>query len=180
MRKIAVILLLATLSQACAGGYLPRPTRHARLVQDYSGPAVYKDGIRYEVGFFGDGLTLALADNAHAHAYAQQYYDDNRNGMLLYVLGLVGIVASPAVALGGNNGRGVSDSQIGTMLGVMGAGLAASVIGIVYLAQAPRRMHDAINVYNDDIDAPLAEQRQQSREPEPVPFERQPQVPTPR
>lgn len=169
------------LSQACAGGYLPRPTRHARLVQDYGGHAVYKDGIRYEVGFFGDGLTIALADNPHAHAYAQQYYDDNRNGMLLYVLGLVGIVASPVVAFSGNSDSGrVTGSQVGTMLALMGAGLAASTVGVVFLAQAPRRLHDAINVYNDDIDAPLADQPQQNREPEPPPFERQPQVPAPR
>jgi len=174
-------MLVLMLSEACAGGYLPRPTRHARLVQDYSGHAVYKDGIRYDVGFFGDGLTTALADNPHAHAYAQQYYDDNRNGILLYVLGLFGIVGSPVVAFSGNNdSQRASGSQIGTMLGLMGVGLASSTAGIVVLAQAPQRLHDAINVYNDDIDAPLADQRQQNREAEPVPFERQPQVPVPR
>jgi hypothetical protein len=138
----------------CSSTYMPRPSPRVSLVMDSGSYAYVRDGKKYEGGLFGGDLDEAVKGNPEAEHYASAYKGGIATGFVLSLVGAVGIGVGAGVAGSelANQPPGSSSVPV-TGLVVMGAGLLVSIIGDVVILNAAPHLFDAINAYNDGLQA---------------------------
>jgi hypothetical protein len=142
-RLVAWLALAATAS--CAG-YVPHAGRH--VVVDSSN-VYHRDGREYPIGLMGGGADALVAGDARALEHVARHQHLVREGTFFYALGLAGMIVG-AVA----SGQVASPARRDTVLwGSFGAGAAITAAGIYMMLEGKAALVDAINVYNDDVDA---------------------------
>ena len=139
--------LAVALVAGCSSTYVPRRHQSLRLVIEAGVPSVVKNGRLYPVGLLGGGLVDATEDNPRAVEHAEAFHSGMTWGVVGYVAGLVGIVASPVALEAARN----DNDRVALFGGLLLGGLAVSMLGVASMVSAQPRMYDAINVYNDDI-----------------------------
>jgi hypothetical protein len=154
------LMTAACATVACSSHYMPRgPHRVSVMMAD--GKLVYvRDGAKYPQGF-GGGLVDAVRGNPAAEAAANEFRDHN-------VYGLVGVIAGAAAMLGGvtwlevsafQDQSGSGGRQYAAPLLLTVAGLVVMAASAGYAAAGAPYQWDAINIFNDSADAPLAPPR---------------------
>lgn len=152
----ALIAAMASLpSAACTSTYLPRPSKSLKWTMVDGEPAVLRQGQVYPVNGFGSGLLEAVADNPRALEHAHAHRDGTVYGLLTALGGAAVMFASPVLLLadGGNDGGGPSSGSVGLALGGAVTGMVLYGFGLGMVVAAQPRMYDAVNVYNDDLEA---------------------------
>jgi hypothetical protein len=143
----AVVLVATT---ACAT-YHPRPGPFiARMDSDY-----YRDGQKFSSNAFSSDGERLVAGNPRAVEHARQGNRLSHRGWGVYLLGLLTAVAGPVV------GAAMPQEQAErpVTFGVIGLGAGLAYLGIYWQTKGNVALLDAVNVYNDDLEA--ARQAQQ-------------------
>lgn len=111
-----------------------------------------RDGQAYSVGFFGGGVEDAVQGNPVAEEHASTFKTLMIAGWALYIGGVGSGIGGVALLSSAHNDSG--NEAAGTALAL--GGVAAVIAGGVLFANAQPRIFDAVNAYNDGIDAALA------------------------
>lgn len=151
--RALLALLLAFSLSGCASSYQPANSPRIALKQD-GGWVLVRDGYEYPVGMFGSSVVDAVQGNPTAEAHARSYRNSMIAGWSLYGVGLGATVAGLGIA----NAAEPDSSQETTGGVLILAGVGALITSIVFLAQGSTELWDAINIYNDGIDARLRQQ----------------------
>lgn len=143
--------LLVLLCSACSSSYQPANSPRIATKADGGGLTLVRDGEEFPVGVFGSDVLDAVRGNPAAEEHALSFRNYMIGGFSVYAggvtMGFTGL-GMMSVAPADSN-----QHTMGTILGV--AGLGAAVAGIVLLVNAPPHLYDAINIYNDAVDARL-------------------------
>jgi hypothetical protein len=118
-----------------------------------SGKVAYvRDGKTYSGGWFGGDLEEAVKGNPTAEEYAREYKSGMITGFAATVLGIVGI-AGGLTLTGFQSQQPNGQAPIAGLL-VLGGGLVFYGVGLGVALNAMPHLYDAINAYNDGVDAP--------------------------
>jgi hypothetical protein len=146
-RGIAVLTALAAAgSSACAAAYVPRPSHY--ILHD-ADDRYHRDGQEIGVGLLGGGAERLVSGDARALEHARRAQHQMRLGWGLYGAGFASLFVGAAAAGAWPHDR----LKEGTAFGVMGLGAAVSLVGVWFTMKGGASLVDAINVYNDDLDA---------------------------
>src|SRR5262245_23326268 len=157
-RAISSVAVGTFALSGCSTAYAPKPNPRVAVVMQGGTPVYIRDGRVFPGGGFGGDLREAVQGNAEAEEHAKAY----RTGMIAGVTtALVGVASGVA---GGilyfSNANGPENERNGTAEAVGGtlfvSGLAAYVTGMVLMLNAQPHLWDAINSYNDGVDAARA------------------------
>ncbi len=146
---ISLTLLMFALG-SCMTTYEPRPSPRLVTIMEAGNPLLVKNGRRYPIGLFGGDLEDAVAPNAAAMEHAQAFRNQTLGGFLLSMVAIVPMTAGLVMTMNGTDQRNASQALPNTLL--IG-GVVAYAVGLGMVLGAQPHMHDAINVYNDWIDA---------------------------
>lgn len=136
-----------------------------------------RDGQEFPRGFFGGGLVDAVEDNPDAREHAESFRGLTIAGFVLSLTAIVPMGAGAAVigVSAAERRDGPSTGAFAGGLALVGTGLAMSITGLALSLSAQPHFFDAINIYNDDVDADL---RQGPRAQTPVVSAPVPAAPT--
>lgn len=154
---MAAGLVAAFACEACTSDYLPRPGPRLSMVQE-SGSLVYvRDGKKIESGFLGGGIEDAVQGVPQAEAYAHEYRSGMVTGFALTLVGVAGIIGGLVLATTEASSQpaqssGNSSAVLPGLL-VMGVGAIAEIIGTIVMSSAQPHLFDAVNAYNDGVEA---------------------------
>jgi hypothetical protein len=146
---IAALLASALAASGCGTTYTPRPGPRVSMVIDGGTPAYTRDGRTYPAGFLGGGLVDAVAGVPAAEEHARTFRDRNVGGFAASLAGLGLVLGGTLQTL--HDARDHDPPALG--LGLVAAGLAAELVGLALVASAQPHQLDAINVYNDAVEA---------------------------
>ena len=146
-RGIALLTALAAAgSSACAATYVPRPSHY--VVHD-ADDRYHRDGQEVAVGLLGGGAERLVAGDARALEHARRAQHEMRLGWTLYGVGWASLLVGAVAAGAWSHDR----LKEGAAFGVMGLGAGVSLVGVWFTMKGGASLVDAINVYNDDLDA---------------------------
>ena len=130
----------------------PRPRRGDGTVKN-GAPSYVRDGQAHPHGWFGSGLSEAVAGNRLAEQAAGEYHDRLVDGVLLTTVGALCMPTAMTYALvEGEEGSGLSRSSA-EIVGAVAIGCAVMLVaGAAYAASAEPYRWDAINLFNDGAD----------------------------
>jgi hypothetical protein len=138
------IIIASSLLLGCAT-YHPRPGRH--IARESAG--FVRDGQRFAIGSLGGGSDALVNHHPPALEHVHRQERLLRWGWAVIGLGLVTMVAGSMAA----DRIAPAEARPAAPLGAVGLGAAISVVGFVLELKGQAALIDAINVYNDDIDA---------------------------
>ena len=151
-----VVSLLACLSvallpivQGCSSSYQPARSPRIVTVIDGGSPVFVKDGTSYGGPLFGGGVVDAVRGNPRAEAEARAGRNLTIAGFVVDMAGLGSDIAGLAT-IKPNSSNSDNTLSLGLILG----GLVGVTVGSVLLLAGPPHTYDAINIYNDGLDAP--------------------------
>lgn len=146
-RSVTAALLVAQL--ACASSYEPR--RSPRIAAVHVNGRVYvRDGQRYEIGVFGGGGEGLVANNDAATALMRKHQRKEIWGWSLFAVGL-------GTSIAGNTWLRTADADNRRPgLAVAWLGLVPMLASLVFFTSARHDLVNAVNVYNDALDGPIA------------------------
>jgi hypothetical protein len=144
---------LALVSAACSSSYQPARSPRISVIQEGGSPTLVRDGQSFSVGLFGGGIEEAVRGNAAAEEHATSYKTLSIAGWSVYVAGIGSSVAG-LYLLADNKVGGSDNDTAGATLAL--SGVAALVTSLVLIASAQPHLWDAVNIYNDGVDASLA------------------------
>jgi len=154
-RLLSVTVALALLSEACSSSYQPARSPRISVIQEGGSPTLVRDGQTYSVGLFGGGLGDAVEGNPAADEHATTYKTLSIAGWSVYVAGLGSSIAGIYLLADSNRGGGDSGQETAGAALALG-GVAALVTSLVLISTAQPHLWDAVNIYNDSVDASLA------------------------
>jgi hypothetical protein len=148
--KTLIFLTLLTFALAsCMTTYEPRPSPRLAMIMESGNPLLVRDGRRFHLGLFGGELEEAVTPNALAMEHATTFRSQLLGGFALGVAGGIGL----GVGIG-TLGVATSERQDKAIpLTILISSAVAYLVGLGLIVGAQPHMHDAINVYNDWIDA---------------------------
>lgn len=152
VRTLWVWSALAVGSAACSTGYVPRTPGRIAVTLDGGQYAYVRDGQRHRHGLFGGGLVDAVRGVPAAEAAADEYHDRMRDGFLV---GIGGLLCS-GVAFGVAVGQSLDDQPDRHASTAAWVALGCAVAmggGFIYMASAEPYRWDAINIFNDTMEA---------------------------
>jgi hypothetical protein len=149
-RYAASLLVLLPTIQGCASSYEPVRSPRIAVVAEGSGPVVVKDGLHYGNLMFG-GVVDATRGNPRAEREARVGRNLAIGGFVLDLAGLGSSLAGIAVQAQHSNPADPQPSAGAAAL-VIG-GLVGVTVGTILLLSSPPHTYDAINIYNDGLDA---------------------------
>jgi hypothetical protein len=114
--------------------------------------AYHRDGKTFSVGPLGGGAEELVAGNPRALEYARRKQSLSRRGLLVYGLGLVTMIAGSI----GASLAAPKEARTPVFFGVLGGGAVVSSLGFYWDIESNAALLDAVNVYNDDVDAARA------------------------
>lgn len=149
IRSVGAALLVAQLACAGAASYQPRPSPRIAAVH-INGRVYVRDGQRYEIGFLGGGGEELVASNEMATALVHKHRRKQIWAVSLASLGLGASIAGNALfwtADAGDERRG---------LAIVWLSLIPIVASAVFFNSARHDLDNAVNIYNDALDGPIA------------------------
>ncbi len=152
----AALGLIASLMLGCSSRYQPARSPHVRQLMRGGALVHIRDGVVYDSGI-DRGLADAVQDNPRAKAEAATFVSDTYWGLGGFLAGL-GLQIAGLAVLPRNEHQWQWDGRHTSAVCLWTAGLAAYVVGIGYLVSGAPHQFDAINIYNDDVDAKLQAQ----------------------
>jgi hypothetical protein len=142
------VVLVALALAGCSSMYFPRSRGRVAVTIRDGKPVYVRDGIVYEAGVLGGGLSDAVAGNPAAMAAANEYSGRITTGVIGLLVGLAGF--------GGGAGWAIHDAAVSNntpnltgpaLLGI--GGLVLALVGTLYASTAEPYRWDAINLFND-------------------------------
>lgn len=151
---LAGVLVAAPAIAGCGGvPYNPRPSPRIQVVPDGSSLSLVKNGKSCPMNLFGGCLEETVRGNPQAEAEASSYKSKGVAGFIFSTLGTVSAGVGAGVLVGNELRTSPStDLRIGSLAMTFG-GLALSIIGSVFAANAQPHLWNAINLYNDNLPA---------------------------
>jgi hypothetical protein len=152
-RITSTTVALVLFCEACSSSYQPARSPRISVIQEGGSPTLVRDGQTFSVGLFGGGLEDAVRGNPAAEEHASSYKTLSIAGWSVYVAGLGSSIAG--IFLLADNRAGGSNNDANDAAGAALAlgGVAALVTSIVLLSTAQPHLWDAVNIYNDGVDA---------------------------
>jgi hypothetical protein len=147
--RVAVGLLALVCTCACSSAYEPVRSPRIAVVMDGGTPTAVRDGTHYGNFAFGTGLVNAVQGNPRAEVQARIGRNLMIGGFVLDIVGL-GSEFAGVIALQQDQDR---DKPSALATGLVIGGLGAVVAGTVLLLAGPPHIYDAVNIYNDGVDA---------------------------
>lgn len=168
----SVAILLALSLGACSTQYQPRTGPRISVVMEGGSPAYARDGKTYKHGFAGSGLVEAVSDDAQAREAAETYSGRMTSGFLFSVVGTACFTAGLILSVQTIDDHERDGSKDAVIAGALLCGVAGLITGSVLLASAQPYQWDAINIYNDNLEArrPILPPTWPSGPPTPVPL----------
>jgi len=150
MRRGLAVLLAVAFTAGCSSSY--EPARSPRIVTVVEGgqPTFVRNGERIGGPAFGSGLADAVAGNPEAERQATIGRNLVLGGFVLDLVGL-GSVIGGTVVLAKQDATQEQPSTAGTAL-LLG-GVAAALAGSVLILCGQPHIYDAVNIYNDGLEA---------------------------
>lgn len=141
--------VLAFTTVACSSSYVP--ARSPRIATVWRGgyPSYYRDGVEYSSGMLLDGVEDAVHGNPRAEDEAATAHHLMIGGMVCE-LAATGALGAGFAVLATNH---PSDSRDEAALGLFIGSVIASLTGAILTANAFPHAYDAVNIYNDGVDA---------------------------
>jgi hypothetical protein len=157
MRTVTAAAVIAALfAGACSSNYFPRTRGRVAVMLRGGQPVYVRDNQVYSHGLLGGGLRDAVAGNPDAERAADEYSSRLKTGLLVGLGGLACSTVAMVVALkdldDGYDEYGERDSPPAAAWVALGC-MVASIGGIGYLVTAEPYRWDAINIFNDGVDA---------------------------
>jgi hypothetical protein len=148
-RSVGAVLLVAQLACAGAASYQPRPS--PRIAPLHINGRVYvRDGQRFEIGLLGGGGGEALvAGNETATALMRKHQRKQTASWILFGLGLGTSIAGTTLVFTGDD-----HERLG--VGLAWLGLLPMAISLGFSLSARHDLVNAVNVYNDALEGPIA------------------------
>ncbi len=151
MSRILAVVAVLVMFTGCSSHYQPRPgPRISQVLKD--GQITYvRDGVAYPHGLFGTGLVKAVQGNRRAEHAARTYHQRGVRGLISYLLtsacAVVGSVTWTAAVVEG-------DDDLALVGGGVAIGCAVGMfVSLGYMVSGIGYRDDAVNMYNDDIEA---------------------------
>ena len=151
LRSVGAALVVAQLACAGAASYQPRPSPRIASVH-INGRVYVRDGQRYEIGLLGGGAEELVGGNEMATALAHKHRRKQIWAVSLTCLGLGASMAGNALFWTADE----HDSGRARGLAVVGLGLIPIVASAVFFNSARHDLDNAVNIYNDALDGPIA------------------------
>lgn len=143
------LTFLSTL-QGCSSSYQPARSPRIVIVMKGGAPSFVKDGTSYGSPLFGSGLVDAVHGNPRAESEARVGRNLAIGGFVFDMVGFGSEIAGLAAVRPDTQGNPHNnDVPVGLLLG----GLASLTVGTVLFLTAPPHIYDAVNIYNDGLDA---------------------------
>lgn len=146
-------VLVVAVGTGCSSAYIPRRSAHLSMRMDSGSLAYERDGKKFAGGLFGGNLEEAVQGVPLAEKYAAEYKTGVTGGFVLILAGAAGVVAGTSLDASEYNQRGSSVPGWSTI----GAGIVAYAAGLIWMLSSQPHLFDAVNAYNDGVDAPAAE-----------------------
>ncbi len=155
MRRTSALLVVALAVGACSSSnHIPRDPRKVYRVMQNGRPGYMRNGMFHADSGFGGGLADAVTGNPQAEAAAETFRSNTIGGFIAL---LGGSLCVPSVFVYGvvraeelhDTDRHVSRAVPLAMLGCT----ALMIVGAGFLIKAAPYQFDAVNIYNDDVDA---------------------------
>ena len=148
-RAVSAAVLVVQLACAGAGRYEPR--RSARIAAVHINGRVYvRDRQRHEIGLLGGGGEELVAGNETATALMRKHRRKQIWSGSLLGLGLGTVIAGNVLFYTAD------DRNLGPGLAVVWLGLIPTVVSAVFASSARHDLLNAVNVYNDALEGPIA------------------------
>jgi hypothetical protein len=152
MNRCATFLCsLLPVLQGCSSSYEPARSPRVAVVAEAAGPVVVKDGQHYGTLLFG-GVVDATQSNPRAEREARIGRNLAIGGFVFDLVGLGSLGAGLAVQTQHDSSPNGQPSTAAAALAV--GGLVSVAFGTALLLCSPPHAYDAINIYNDGLDAP--------------------------
>ena len=154
MRGGLVVLLALVFTQGCSSSYQPARSPRIATVIEGGYPTFVKDGEHIGSPVFGTGLVDATSSNPRAQHHARVGRNLIAGGFASYLVGLGTGIGGLVLLAQDDAHSSTSKSNAGTALAI--TGLVGLVAGSVMMLSGQPHIYDAVNIYNDGLDAPLA------------------------
>jgi hypothetical protein len=145
-------LLVALSTTACSSSYVPANSPRIATVWDGGYASYYRDGEAYPSGLLMGGVEDVVHGNPRAEEEARTAHHLMIGGLVCTIAG-AGALGS-GIALAASNPTGSTGSDVG--LGLTIGSIAANVAAAILFASAYPHAYDAVNIYNDGVDAAWA------------------------
>jgi hypothetical protein len=149
VRSVGAALLVAQLACAGSASYQPRPSPRIASVH-INGRVYVRDGQRYEIGLLGGGGEELVANNETATALVRKQRRKQIWATSFFGLGLGTSIAGNALFWTAD----AQDSRRG--LAIAWLGLVPLVVSAAFFNSARHDLENAVNIYNDALDGPIA------------------------
>jgi hypothetical protein len=149
-RTVIAALFVAPLACAGAASYEPRPSPRIAAVH-INGRVYVRDGQRYEIGLLGGRGEELVAGNDTATALMRKHRSKQ-----IWSLSLLGLGLGTAIA--GNVLLRADDANALPVRGlaVSWLGIASMAASLAFSYSAHHDLVNAVNVYNDALEGPIA------------------------
>lgn len=157
MRRGSIILLALAFSQFCQGcSSSYEPARSPRIVTVIEGgqPTFVKNGEHFGGPAFGSGLAEAVEGNTEAEHQATVGRNLVLGGFVLDLVGLGSMIGGTVVLAKNDTSTEPQSNTAGTAL-LLG-GVVAALAGSVMILAGQPHIYDAVNIYNDGLERPVA------------------------
>jgi len=153
MRRVLGVLLTLIFTQACTSSYEPARSPRIATVMDGGQPTFVKDGQHFGSQVWGTGLVDAVEGNPRAEHHARVGRNLIAGGFALSIVGLATEIGGLVVAVHDQDQSPGHSSASGLAVGLIVGGLVAALAGGVMIGAGQPHIYDAINIYNDSLEA---------------------------
>jgi hypothetical protein len=167
LRSGLVIVLLSSMGVGCATSYEPARSPRIQTVMDGGQPTFVRDGVHFGSQVWGTGLVDAVQGNPRAEHHARVGRNLIAGGFTTTLVGLASEIGGLVVFAHDRKEQGNVPAS-GLSLGLVFGGLVAVLAGSAMISAGQPHVYDAINLYNDGLDAqppaaasPLGPRRQE-------------------
>jgi len=143
-RSVCAAVLVAQF--ACATSYEPRPSPRIAAV-DINRRVYVRDGQRYEIGLFGGNGEALVAGNDAATTLMRKHRHKAIPGVSLFGLSLATFITGHVLFWTDDRDRG---------LAVLSLNLVPMFVSAVLVTSARHDLVNAVNIYNDALEGPIA------------------------
>ena len=151
MRRGLVVLLGLSFMAGCTSSYEPaRSPRIATLVEGGQ-PTFVKDGVHFGGPIWATGLVDAVQGNPRAEHHARVGRNLIVGGFVVSMVGLGTEIGALVAVAKADSAAPDAHSGVATALAVSGA--VVLIAGSVMMLSGQPHVYDAINIYNDGLDA---------------------------
>jgi hypothetical protein len=152
------LVVCALTLPACSTGHVPARSPHVAVIVEHGSLTYVREDQHFPMGFLGSGLADAVQGDPRAEHEANLYTKELSWG-LGSALGGLGLAITGLAVLPVEEHGGVRmNARAYTGFSLLALGAAAYTTGLILVLSAAPHQWDAINIYNDDIDARLRAQ----------------------